>query len=56
MHVANPDWAFIATDKAAQAEELEDLVAEIKSIIESGLCPEKTKVQRVWEAIQNAGY
>lgn len=56
MHVANPDWAFIATDKAAQAEELEDLVADIKSTVESYFLTDAMKLKLINRAIQKAGY
>jgi hypothetical protein len=43
-------------DRAAQAGELEDLVAEIKSIVESPYTPEETKVKWVIKAIRESGY
>lgn len=56
MHVANPDWAFLATDKAAQAEELEELVAQIKSTIESQYLTDAMTVKFIRQAIEEAGY
>lgn len=56
MHVANPDWALEAVDKAAQAEELEDLVADIKSTIESHFLTDAMTIKFIKRAIQNAGY
>lgn len=56
MHNANENWALEALDRASEADDLEALVADIKSIVESALCPEQFKVQRVINAIREAGY
>lgn len=56
MTTFNPNWALEASDKAAQAEELEDLVAEIKSIIESPYQTAPGMVVNIKRAILEAGY
>jgi len=43
-------------DRAQECEDLEGLVANIKSIVESIYCSDKIKVQRVIEEIQESGY
>jgi len=56
MHTSNVDWALEAVDKAAQAEELEDLVAEIKSIVESPFYKDSSLRSLITREIQKAGY
>jgi len=56
MHVANPDWALEAVDRAAQADELEDLVADIKSTAESYFFTDAMKLKLINKAIEEAGY
>lgn len=56
MHTANPDWALEAVDKAAQADELEDLVADIKSTAESYFLTDAMKLKLIIKSIQEAGY
>lgn len=56
MHVANPDWALEAVDRAAQADELEELVAQIKSTIESQYLTDAMTIKFIRQAIEEAGY
>jgi hypothetical protein len=49
-------WAIHAKDEEARADELEDLVAKIKSTIESRYLSAESRVKYVWEHIQEAGY
>jgi hypothetical protein len=56
MHTNNSDWALQAADKAACAEELEDLVAQIKSIIESPFHKDASIRSLITREIEKAGY
>jgi len=56
MHNANENWSLQALDRSAEADDLEALIAEIKSIVESCFASSEIKVQRVKTAIQEAGY
>lgn len=49
-------WAIHAKDEEARADELEELVAKIKSTIESRYLSAESRVKYVWEHIQEAGY
>jgi len=55
MTAYNENWALEAVDQAAQAEELEALVADIKSTL-SSLYSDKYKLHFINKAIQDAGY
>lgn len=56
MTTYNPNWALEAVDKAAQAGELEDLVADIKSTLESYFYSDEIKIKFIRQAIIDAGY
>ena len=56
MHTNNADWALQAIDKAMQAEELEDLVAQIKSIVESPFYKDSSLRSLITREIEKAGY
>lgn len=49
-------WVLENMDKAAQADELESLIADIKSVVESPYASDEIKVQRVIKTIQDYGY
>lgn len=49
-------WVLENMDKAAQAAELEDLVADIKSTVESYFLTDAMKLKLINKAIREAGY
>ena len=49
-------WAIHAKDEEARADELEDLVAKIKSTIESPYLSDSMKLKEIHREIQEAGY
>lgn len=49
-------WIKNNMDDAAQVPEMESLIADIKTIVESSYASDKVKVRRVIAAIQDYGY
>lgn len=49
-------WALHAKDQEARVDELEDLIADIKSTIESPFYTEEFKLKTIYKAIMEVGY
>jgi hypothetical protein len=49
-------WAIHAKDEEARVDELEDLVAKIKSTIESHYLSDSMKLKDIYKEIQEIGY
>ena len=49
-------WALHAKDQEARANELEDLIADIKSTIESSFYTKEFKLKTIYKAIMEVGY
>lgn len=49
-------WALHAKDQEARVDELEDLIADIKSTIESPFYTEEFKLKTIYKAIMETGY
>jgi hypothetical protein len=56
MNTETAMWAIHAKDEEARADELEDLVAKIKTTVESQYMSAESKVNYIWKHIQEAGY
>ena len=49
-------WALHAKDQEARVDELEDLIADIKSTIESPFYTKEFKLKTIYKAIMETGY
>lgn len=49
-------WALHAKDQESRVDELEDLIADIKSTIESPFYTEEFKLKTIYKAIMETGY
>ncbi len=56
MNTETAMWAIHAKDEEARADELEDLVAKIKSTAESHYLSDSMKLKEIYREIQEAGY
>jgi uncharacterized protein YceH (UPF0502 family) len=56
MSIETAMWAIHAKDEEARVDELEDLVAKIKSTIESHYLSDSMKLKDIYREIQEVGY